>query len=49
MATKPNFLNISYTGSMTVNQPTTLILTLNPSVNITDYFVLKFPSNGLRD
>ena len=39
----PNSLTVSYGSGATVNGATTLEFTLNPSVNINDYIVLKMP------
>jgi hypothetical protein len=53
-ASAPAALAVSYPGQTTVNEPTTFKLELKPTQDIiantlTDYIVVKFPKNGLRD
>lgn len=42
---------ISYPGQTIVNEPTILQIDLKPTlaIAVTDYIVVKFPKNGLRD
>ena len=45
----PTSTTVEYNSTLTVNLPTTLTFTITPTVDIEDYFVLKFPSNAISN
>ena len=48
-ATAPTSASVQYNSTLTINLPTTLNFTITPTVDIDDYFVLKFPENGISN
>jgi hypothetical protein len=48
-STPPSQLSISYIPPLFANTPTTINLTLTPTVDINSYIVLKFPEGGLSN
>lgn len=44
-----NFVDVGYIGANRVNKPTVFYLTINPSIDVTTYFIVKFPPDFISN